>query len=77
MERIYATYARLLEATDLTFTRYLYKQINWDNRFILIKGQKGVGKTTMLLQHIKRTFANASQALYVSVDDFWFATHTV
>lgn len=77
MERIYATYARLLEATDLTFTRYLYKEINWDNRFILIKGQKGVGKTTMLLQHIKRTFANTSQALYVSVDDFWFATHTL
>lgn len=77
MERIYATYARLLVATDLTFTRYLYKEINWDNRFILIKGQKGVGKTTMLLQHIKRTFANTSKALYVSVDDFWFATHTL
>ena len=61
----------------MDFTRYLYGQINWDNRLILLKGPKGVGKTTMLLQHIKRTFPNVDKAFYASADNSWFATHTI
>ena len=77
MDKIYKTYARLLTETTVETTRYLYDKINWDNRLILIKGAKGVGKTTMLLQHIKRTFANLDEALYVSLDNIWFSTHTM
>ena len=51
----------------MRFTRYLYEQINWDNRLIVIKGAKGVGKTTMLLQYILRTFADKEKALYASL----------
>ena len=77
MDRIYKTYGRLLAGTDLTFTRYLYEKINWDNRLIVIKGAKGVGKTTMLLQHILRAFTDKQKALYVSLDHIWFANHSV
>jgi len=77
MDNLFKTYGRLLADTDLSFTRYLYDKINWDNRLIVIKGAKGVGKTTMLLQHIKRTFSNAEKALYVSLDHIWFANHTL
>jgi len=77
MERLFKTYARLLAETDLSFTRYLYETINWDNRLIVIKGAKGVGKTTMLLQHIKRCFPDARKALYASVDNLWFSTHSI
>lgn len=77
MQRLFATYARLLTETDTSFIRYLYKDIDWNNRFIIIKGAKGVGKTTMLLQHIKKSFDNVNQALYTSVDHIWFATHTL
>ena len=56
MDTLFKTYGRLLADTDLSFTRYLYDKINWDNRLIVIKGAKGVGKTTLMLQHIKRTF---------------------
>ena len=63
--------------TDLGFTRYLYEKINWDNKLIVIKGAKGVGKTTMLLQHILRTFADKQKALYVSLDHIWFANHSL
>ena len=35
------TYGRLLAETDLSFTRYLYEKINWDNRLIVIKGATG------------------------------------
>ena len=77
MDNLFKTYGRLLADTDLSFTRYLYNKINWDNRLIVIKGAKGVGKTTMLLQHIKRTFTNTEKALYVSLDHIWFANHTL
>lgn len=77
MERLFATYARLLAETNLNFTRYLYDSINWDNRLIVIKGAKGVGKTTMLLQHIKRSFPDVQKALYASVDNLWFTTHSI
>lgn len=77
MERLFKTYGRLLAETDLSFTRYLYEAINWDNRLIVIKGAKGVGKTTMLLQHIKRCFPDAQKALYASVDNLWFSTHSI
>ncbi|MBQ4386975.1 MAG: AAA family ATPase [Prevotella sp.] len=77
MDRLFKTYGRLLAETDLRFTRYLYEKINWDNRLIVIKGAKGVGKTTMILQHILRTFADKEKALYVSLDHLWFANHSV
>ena len=62
-------YHRKLAATDLRFKRYLYGRINWNARLIGIKGARGVGKTTMLLQHIKETFGNVDDALYVSLDN--------
>lgn len=77
MDTLFKTYGRLLADTDLSFTRYLYDKINWDNRLIVIKGAKGVGKTTMLLQHIKRNFQQVEKALYVSLDNLWFANHTL
>ena len=77
MDRLFKTYGRLLAETDLRFTRYLYEKINWDNRLIVIKGAKGVGKTTMILQHILRSFEDKEKALYVSLDHIWFANHSV
>lgn len=77
MDRLFKSYGRLLAATDMRFIRYIYDKINWNNRLIVIKGAKGVGKTTMLLQHIKRCFPNAEEALYASLDHLWFSTHTI
>ena len=77
MQRLNQRYKQLLDETILDFTRYIYKEINWDNRLILLKGPKGVGKTTMLLQHIKRKFDDPSKAFYASVDTSWFTTHTI
>ena len=68
-------YHRKLVATDLRFKRYLYYQINWNVKLLGIKGARGVGKTTMLLQHIKETFDNVDEVLYVSLDNLWFQNH--
>ena len=69
------TFHRKLAATDLRFKRYLYDRIDWSVRLIGIKGARGVGKTTLLLQHIKETFANLDYVLYVALDNLWFNNH--
>lgn len=75
---LYATSARLVRLVTTDFHRYLYYQINWDNHLIAIKGPRGVGKTTMLLQRIKECFADhPEKALYVSMDNLWFANHSM
>ena len=45
MQRLNQRYKQLLDDTTLDFTRYIYQEINWGNRLILLKGSKGVGKT--------------------------------
>lgn len=71
------TFHRKLAATDLKFKRYLHGQIDWDVRLLGIKGARGVGKTTMLLQHIKETAGNLDEVFYVSLDNMWFQTHSI
>lgn len=62
----------MVEKVNTDFSRYLYHQIDWNNRFIAILGARGVGKTTMLLQHIKKELP-VSETLYVSADDLYFS----
>ena len=57
---------------ELTHKRYLYHQINWDARLIGIRGARGTGKTTMLLQYIKEHYPDLNKVLYVSLDSFHF-----
>lgn len=77
LEVLYNYYHRKLQAVDTTFKRYLYNSINWDVRLIGLMGARGVGKTTMLLQRIKETFPNVDDALYISLDDLWFKSHSL
>ena len=77
METLFLAYNRRLEETQTHYLRYLYNSIDWNERLIGIKGAKGVGKTTMLLQHIRLTFPDRSKAFYVSLDNIWFSTHTL
>ena len=77
MQTLNLAYLRLVEQTKCDFLRYLYPKINWNERLIGIKGARGVGKTTMLLQHIKLTFPDLTRAFYVSLDNLWFTNHTM
>ena len=61
----------------MEYKRYLYEKIHWNSRLIGIKGARGVGKTTLLLQRIKSVFPDVDRAFYVSLDDLWFKTHTL
>ena len=68
---IYDISAGRIRETDTSFHRYLYSQIDWDSRVVALDGPRGVGKTTMFLQHLKENPREAEQALYVSVDNVW------
>ncbi|MBN2729794.1 MAG: ATP-binding protein [Bacteroidales bacterium] len=71
MRILYQKFETLLQSTTTDFKRYLYDKVSWDSRMIGIIGARGVGKTTMILQHIKENLKSKS-ALYVSADDMYF-----
>ncbi len=71
------TYHNFLSQVDMAYIRPIMDTVVWDDRLIEIKGAKGVGKTTMLLQHIKRDFVDIDDVLYVSLDNLWFKSHTI
>jgi len=68
---------RLIANTSLNFKRYLFGLIKWDNRLIGIKGARGTGKTTLLLQWIKEQHLPTEKAAYFSLDDLYFTTHSL
>ncbi|MBR2281533.1 MAG: ATP-binding protein [Spirochaetales bacterium] len=77
-ETIYATSERLVRETTTETKRFLLESIDWNNRLIGILGSRGTGKTTLILQHIKESFAdNPYAAMYVSLDNLWFEAHSL
>ena len=74
MEKLVQRFQKLLSQTDTTFLRYNHQTINWNDRMTAIVGARGVGKTTLILQHIKLHHSQ-KDTLYVSADDFYFSEH--
>ena len=74
METLIQAQKTLLDRVDTSFVRYLHDQINWNSRLIAILGARGVGKTTLILQHIKMN-DDQKTSLYVMADDFYFTQH--
>jgi len=78
MQQLFSTFYLQLNRVSTGFKRYLYDEIHWQNRLIAIIGSRGTGKTTLLLQHIKLNFQPSSgEALYASLDNLWFSTHSL
>ena len=77
MKRLREKYLRLLASVNYPKHRFLLDKINSGDRLIIIKGQRGTGKTTLLLQYIKSHFADTEQTLYVSLDDLYFSANTL
>ena len=72
MEKLFDHFLKLLKETDTSFLRYIYHVINWESRMIGLTGPRGVGKTTLVLQHIKMNL-DISETLYVTAEDFYFS----
>jgi len=76
MEGLIQRQAYYLEQVKSTFHRYLYGQIDWTARMVGLLGPRGVGKTTMVLQHILEQLPT-EETLYVVGDDLYFSNHTL
>ena len=73
MEAFFRTHRYLVEHTTAPVRRTLMDEINWSDRMIGIKGTRGVGKTTFLLQYAKENFdVQDKQCLYVNMNNFFF-----
>lgn len=72
MEELLNKSARLARTVQTDKVRYLFGNILWENRLIGIKGARGVGKTTLLLQRLKALKLPVQQAAYWTLDDLYF-----
>lgn len=73
MESLIEKHLKKIASTQTKFVRSLIDDINWNARLIGIKGARGVGKTTLMLQYIKlHLSAEIAATLYVSLDNIWF-----
>jgi len=77
MEKLTELFRKKIASTNMDFIRNLEAQINWKARLICIRGARGTGKTTLLLQHIKKTFKNLEKVIYVSLDNLYFSDHSL
>lgn len=77
MKALQEKYIRKIDATPMDFSRSLMETIRWEARLIGIKGARGVGKTTLILQYIKKNIPIDQSSLYVSLDNIWFADNTI
>ena len=77
MDALFEFQENLLRQVRNKFRRYLHNQINWEQHMIGIKGPRGAGKTTLMLQHLKYDLGLPSDALYITADHSWFYTHTL
>ena len=77
MEAFYRTHAYLVEHTNAPVRRDLMDEIDWNDRLIGIKGTRGVGKTTFLLQYAKEKFGTDRSCLFINMNNFYFSGHSL
>lgn len=78
LESFFRTHEYLVEHVDAPVRRLLMDEINWKDRLIGIKGPRGVGKTTFLLQYARENFSlRERKCLYVNMNNFYFQGHTL
>ncbi len=72
MEAFFRTHKYLIDHLGSPVRRELMDEINWDSRLIGIKGCRGAGKTTFLLQYAKENFGTDRSCLYINLNHFYF-----
>jgi predicted AAA+ superfamily ATPase len=78
MDQLHTFHTNSIRQASKTFVRFLYENINWDQRMLALKGPRGAGKTTLMLQRIKYGLdLPSNKALYITADHYWFYTNTL
>ncbi|MCQ2242644.1 MAG: AAA family ATPase [Bacteroidaceae bacterium] len=66
-----------LNRVSTSFKRYMYDKLPWEARMVGLTGPRGVGKSTMVLQHIKEHTEAKGKSLYISADHSYFTAHSL
>jgi hypothetical protein len=77
MRKFFETTQRLIESTSTEKIRYLFDQIDWDQRLVGILGARGTGKTTLMLQYLKLNYGASYQAIYASLDRLFLSNFSL
>ena len=78
MESLFKRHDAYLSRVPMEYVRDFMQHINWNSRLLVIRGPKGVGKSTLMQQYIKQHFpVGDRQVLYCSADTNYFSTHTL
>ncbi len=77
MDILKRRYEKLLSQFKTDIRRFMFYEIDWSQPLIGIKGQRGVGKTTLMLQRIKEIDPTGKASFYASLDNLWFAEHNL
>lgn len=75
MDFLFDRSALLLNQVSLNYKRFLIEEIDWSWRLNGIRGARGAGKTTLLLQRMKMAHGLSEEAIYLSLDEMYFAEH--
>lgn len=77
MEILYEYSNNLLSQIQDKHYRFLMEKINWNQQMLAIKGPRGSGKTTLMLQYLKFKLKRPEESLYVTADHYWFYTNNL
>lgn len=77
MNELYEYNDNILRSVTNQYFRFLIDKVDWSQRLIAIKGARGVGKTTLILQYLKYVLKNREESLYITADHYWFYTHNL
>jgi len=78
MEQLFKKHRMFISQVDMNIVRELMDKIDWQKQLVGIKGSRGVGKTTIVRQYIKKTYGvQPGEALYCVMDSIYFTTHSL
>ena len=78
MESLFAKHSLLIRQTSMGYVRNDIAKIKWNKQLLGIKGSRGIGKSTLIRQYIKRTYGTeAGESLYCVADGIYFSNHTL
>lgn len=78
MDILFDRHLEYLSDVPTEFTRGLMNVIDWDSRLVMIRGPKGVGKSTLMQQYVLKNYLPTDRhILYCSADTAYFSNHTL
>ena len=77
MEKLIEKSNKAIHSVRYPYQRKVIGEINWNWRMNGIIGARGTGKTTLLLQQLKRFAEDGHEVLYVRLDDIYFANNHI